>query len=32
MLPASLAGAKVDLNPNQVDAALLAIQSPLSQE
>lgn len=30
-LSASLAGAKVDLNPHQVDAALFAIQSPLSR-
>jgi adenine-specific DNA-methyltransferase len=30
-LSASLAAAKVDLNPHQVDAALFAIQSPLSR-
>jgi hypothetical protein len=30
-LSASLATAKVDLNPHQVDAALFAIQSPLSK-
>jgi hypothetical protein len=30
-LSASLSTAKVDLNPHQVDAALFAIQSPLSQ-
>lgn len=30
-LSASLAAAKVDLNPHQVDAALFAIQSPLSK-
>ena len=30
-LTRSLAGARVDLNPHQVDAALFAFRSPLSQ-
>lgn len=30
-LAAAVAGAQVDLNPHQVDAALFAFQSPLSK-
>ena len=30
-LASAFAGAKVDLNPHQVDAALFAFQSPLSK-
>ena len=30
-LASALAGARVDLNPHQVDAAMFAFQSPLSQ-
>jgi len=30
-LSASLSSARVDLNPQQIDAALFAIQSPLSK-
>ena len=29
-LASAMSGAKVDLNPHQVDAALFALQSPLS--
>jgi SNF2 family DNA or RNA helicase len=29
-LASSMSGVKVDLNPHQVDAALFALQSPLS--